>query len=45
VQWVEAPSAQREELIKQGKVDLVIATYTINEAYSRVAPEVERDNG
>jgi glutamate transport system substrate-binding protein len=31
VQWVEAPSAQREELIKQGKVDLVIATYTIND--------------
>jgi glutamate transport system substrate-binding protein len=31
VQWVEAPSAQREELIKQGKVDLVVATYTIND--------------
>jgi glutamate transport system substrate-binding protein len=31
IQWVEAPSAQREELIKQGKVDLVVATYTIND--------------
>ncbi len=31
VQWVEAPSAQREELIKQNRVDLVVATYTIND--------------
>ncbi|MGH3787011.1 MAG: glutamate ABC transporter substrate-binding protein [Pseudonocardiaceae bacterium] len=31
VQWVEAPSAQREELINQGRVDLVVATYTIND--------------
>ncbi|MGH3764399.1 MAG: glutamate ABC transporter substrate-binding protein [Pseudonocardiaceae bacterium] len=31
VKWVESPSAQREELIKQGKVDLVVATYTIND--------------
>ncbi|MGH3752827.1 MAG: glutamate ABC transporter substrate-binding protein [Pseudonocardiaceae bacterium] len=31
VEWVESPSAQREELIKQGKVDLVVATYTIND--------------
>ncbi|MGH3573874.1 MAG: glutamate ABC transporter substrate-binding protein [Pseudonocardiaceae bacterium] len=31
VQWVESPSAQREELIKQGRVDLVVATYTIND--------------
>jgi glutamate transport system substrate-binding protein len=31
VQWVESPSAQREELIKQGKADLVVATYTIND--------------
>lgn len=30
IQFVEAPSAQREELIKQGKADMVIATYTIN---------------
>ncbi|MGH3907263.1 MAG: glutamate ABC transporter substrate-binding protein [Pseudonocardiaceae bacterium] len=31
IQFVEAPSAQREELIKQDKVDMVIATYTIND--------------
>lgn len=31
ITWVEAPSGQREELIKQDKVDLVVATYTINE--------------
>ncbi len=31
VQWVESPSAQREELIKQDRVDLVVATYTIND--------------
>lgn len=31
VQFVEAPSAQREELIKQDKVNMVIATYTIND--------------
>ncbi|HEU0088979.1 MAG TPA: glutamate ABC transporter substrate-binding protein, partial [Pseudonocardiaceae bacterium] len=30
IKWVEAPSGQREELIKQDKVDLVVATYTIN---------------
>ncbi|MGH3794437.1 MAG: glutamate ABC transporter substrate-binding protein [Pseudonocardiaceae bacterium] len=31
IKFVEAPSAQREELLKQGKVDLVVATYTIND--------------
>lgn len=31
IQFVEAPSAQREELIKTDKVDMVIATYTIND--------------
>ncbi|MGH3871037.1 MAG: glutamate ABC transporter substrate-binding protein [Pseudonocardiaceae bacterium] len=31
VQWVESPSAQREELIKRDQVDLVVATYTIND--------------
>ncbi|MGH3942859.1 MAG: glutamate ABC transporter substrate-binding protein [Pseudonocardiaceae bacterium] len=30
ITWKEAPSAQREELIKRGEVDLVLATYTIN---------------
>ncbi|MDW5323685.1 Hsp70 family protein [Plantactinospora sp. KLBMP9567] len=31
VQWTEAPSAAREQLVEQGRVDLVIATYTITE--------------
>lgn len=31
IQFVEAPSAQREELISQGRVDMVVATYTIND--------------
>jgi glutamate transport system substrate-binding protein len=31
IQWVEVPSAQREELIKQNRVDMVVATYTIND--------------
>ncbi|MGW3472165.1 glutamate ABC transporter substrate-binding protein [Saccharopolyspora sp. NPDC000995] len=32
IEWVEAPSKTREEVIEQGKVDMVIATYTINDA-------------
>jgi glutamate transport system substrate-binding protein len=32
VNWTEAPSAQREDLIERGDVDMVIATYTINDA-------------
>lgn len=31
ITWVEAPSGQREELIKRGDVDMVLATYTIND--------------
>ena len=31
IEWVESPSKVREELIEQGKVDLVAATYTIND--------------
>ncbi len=31
VNWVEAPSAQRESLIERGEVDMVVATYTIND--------------
>lgn len=31
IQFKEAPSGQREELIKQDKVDMVVATYTIND--------------
>lgn len=31
IEWVETPSAVREENIEQGKVDFVVATYTIND--------------
>lgn len=31
ISWTEAPSAQREELIANGDVDMVVATYTIND--------------
>jgi glutamate transport system substrate-binding protein len=30
IEWVETPSKVREEVIEQGKVDFVVATYTIN---------------
>ncbi|MGP4017282.1 glutamate ABC transporter substrate-binding protein [Saccharopolyspora sp. 5N708] len=32
IQWVEAPSKTREEVIEQNRVDMVVATYTINDA-------------
>ncbi|GAA4863368.1 glutamate ABC transporter substrate-binding protein [Saccharopolyspora rosea] len=31
IQWVETPSKTREEVLEQGKVDMVVATYTIND--------------
>jgi glutamate transport system substrate-binding protein len=31
INWVETPSAVREEVIEQKRVDLVVATYTIND--------------
>jgi glutamate transport system substrate-binding protein len=31
IEWVETPSKIREEVIEQGKVDMVAATYTIND--------------
>ena len=31
INWVEAPSAQRESLLERGEVDMVVATYTIND--------------
>jgi len=31
IEWVETVSANREEFIKQGKVDAIVATYTIND--------------
>jgi glutamate transport system substrate-binding protein len=32
IEWVETVSANREPFIEQGRVDLVIATYTINDS-------------
>lgn len=31
IQWVQAPTPQREALIENGSVDLVVATYSIND--------------
>lgn len=31
IEWVETPSAVREEVVERGTVDLVVATYTIND--------------
>jgi glutamate transport system substrate-binding protein len=31
IEWVETVSANREQFIKQGRVDLIVATYTIND--------------
>jgi glutamate transport system substrate-binding protein len=31
IEWSEAPSAVREQVIEQGTVDIVVATYTIND--------------
>lgn len=31
IEWVETVSANREEFLKQGKVDIIVATYTIND--------------
>jgi glutamate transport system substrate-binding protein len=31
IEWVETVSANREQFIKQGRVDMIIATYTIND--------------
>ncbi|GAA4878460.1 glutamate ABC transporter substrate-binding protein [Saccharopolyspora cebuensis] len=32
IEWVETPSKTREEVLEQGRVDMVVATYTINDA-------------
>jgi glutamate transport system substrate-binding protein len=32
IQWVQAPSAQRETLIETGQVNMVVATYSITDA-------------
>lgn len=31
IEWIEAPSAERENLIKRGDVDFVVATYSITD--------------
>jgi glutamate transport system substrate-binding protein len=31
IEWVETPSAVREEVLERGEVDMVVATYTIND--------------
>jgi glutamate transport system substrate-binding protein len=36
ITWVEAVSAQKEQLIEEGAVDLVVATYTINDQRKEV---------
>src|SRR4029453_16580930 len=36
ITWVESVSANREPFIQQGKVDLVVATYTINDKRKQV---------
>lgn len=36
IQWVETVSANREPFIQQGKVDMVVATYTINDERKQV---------
>jgi glutamate transport system substrate-binding protein len=36
IEWVETVSANREPFIQQGKVDLVVATYTINDKRKQV---------
>jgi glutamate transport system substrate-binding protein len=32
IEWIETPSKVREDSIEQGKVDYIVATYTINDA-------------
>jgi glutamate transport system substrate-binding protein len=36
IEWVESPSTIREQVIQQGKVDIVVATYTINDKRKQV---------
>jgi len=36
INWVETVSAVREEVLEQGKVDMVVATYTINDKRKQV---------
>ncbi|MBD0293258.1 MAG: glutamate ABC transporter substrate-binding protein [Jiangellaceae bacterium] len=36
IEWVETVSANREPFLEQGRVDMVVATYTINEERDKV---------
>jgi glutamate transport system substrate-binding protein len=36
IQWVEAPSAQREQLLQTGGVDMIFATYSITDERKQV---------
>ena len=32
IEWVQAPSAQRETLLETGQVDMIVATYSITDS-------------
>ena len=32
IQWIQAPSAQRETLLETGQVDMIVATYSITDS-------------
>ena len=36
IQWVESPSAQREQMLQTGQVDMIFATYSITDARKKV---------
>ncbi|GAB2460110.1 glutamate ABC transporter substrate-binding protein [Xylanimonas ulmi] len=36
IQWVESPSAQREQMLQTGQVDMIFATYSITEERQKV---------
>ncbi len=36
IEWVEAPSAQREQLLQTGQVDMIFATYSITDERKQV---------
>ena len=36
IEWVESPSAQREQMLQNGQVDMIFATYSITDARKQV---------
>lgn len=36
IEWVESPSAQREQMLQNGQVDMIFATYSITDARKEV---------